>query len=338
MRLAAALLHSILPIAASAQLALGIALMASSPPLVSFRSCLALILLLCPYPAKRRIDWSSWFDLGVLFLIGCGLLAIPGSMLWGYGLTGATAWTAIFVTGSLSVYFLEDKQIVRYVFWCFLGYGLLNAALLFMQGFRGTGLTGSQPMAAEVLILSGVWLAAASAGKSAANSLLTIALFLAALMAGARWEAICLGLLIPLLVWRKLVQPWQVLLLCGIAGMVIVGEHWRLSWDTIWLDLKWRLYTDGLPRWLPSGYADFSGIDHGPHTTVVKVAYESGILAGVVFALIVGVLLFSKPRFTSAWFVLLALGLFGLLEYLPWLPLGGLFALALAYRAYETDG
>ncbi len=286
-------------------------------------------------PMSIRPRWAFWALVGILV---SHALAIPGSIFWGDSNWVLTAGVVVWMAPALLLYLSDGTDRV----WAFLVPAwLLHAGLIIYGGFtnwhweqgiliRGevpTGLSHNPNLAAGFLTLGIVYLMTTRARW------LTPPLFVALLFTGSRWGLlVCAGVLLAMAARRTI--SWKPLaggVAAALLGVTLVASFTPLPYHVAGFasvgeamhgvsgDIGTRLAMPHLPSLLPRGVAEHPGL----HNVPLRIAYENGIVAAVMWLAVTGWAL-TKQRGATAWWLLLTLTLLSTLDYYAWMGhLGG---------------
>lgn len=313
---------------------------------------------------RKQYGWP--FKLG-LILLGFHLLAIPGNLLWGGRNWESTTAVVLWMAPSILLLIGATRETFAWMIPAW----LIHAGLMIYQGVtnwfwagevlvRGVGPTGlshNPNLAAGFLSLGIVYL------MTTRYRWLVLILLPALSFTGSRWGIAVTGSVLLIMIATRVVpfRPIGATLLLSIAVITGATLFSPLGYRVATIDgfaavvhkvngdVKKRLGVPHIPSPLPHGVAAHPGL----HNVPLRIAYENGILAALIWLGVTGWALWplrrqqlggkqegsrgnhqsGRERFTPIWWLLLALALLSMLDYYTWMGhLGGFWWLLVGLR------
>ncbi len=278
--------------------------------------------------SKKHIGPKPVFY-GLIAILVFHALAIPGSLVWGSGNWVLTTGVIIWMAPSILIYVADVGPAV---FTWLIPAWLIHTALVLYQGLTNwrlvdgmiiksgdpVGLSHNPNLAAGFLVIGIVYI------LTTRFKWLAPPMLLALLFTGSRWGLIvCAVVVIAMLVTRRI--DWKPLVATAVIGFLFLFVFSRLTplaynlagyesmgaaASGVTADIGTRLAIPHIPSFLPQGVAEHSGL----HNVGVRMAYENGILAALLW---VGISIWALTRHRNgvAWWMLLTVLLIGQLDY-----------------------
>lgn len=272
-----------------------------------------------------------------MFILLSGLVAVPIGFFRGTS-TSAEAGLAVWliVAPSILLYYADiDYQRL----WLFLTpIFLFHAGMIAWQVIekdlaRADGLATNANAAAGFLVLGATYVLCKKESnlQGLALPLIAVLLFTGSRLATGAMVAIVLLAAIRGIVGWKAVVAGTILMGLALLAIPEARDAYRLDQDPLdgvnglWGRIEFSL----IPNILPAGFND----PGNPHNVFLKLSLDWGLLAGLVWLGITSYALWLRPRFTGAWYLLLAvLGLSMMDLYVFLGPLGGFWWLLIGQR------
>ena len=293
---------------------------------------------------KRQVGPKIvWISLIILLL--SVLAAIPGSILWGRGLTGITAYNVAWILPFGLLYLVCNKEeILKWLIPLFTLHALVVLYEGITEGGRQSGLLDNANPAGALLTIASIYLLTTRFRWIAPLTMVGV------FFTGSR--SAILGLLIVLgimgLVWlyKRYNIHWKPVLLTIAVSICMfsfnvgnVSDDYLiprgasfsdLSFITIGIeDYKKRIRLEEIPSFIPKGITNSWEL----HSLPERVAVEFGIIAGVTWIFLTIYGLSRKPRLNGSWWILFTIVVLSFSEYSIWLgPLAALWWMTLGIR------
>jgi len=281
---------------------------------------------------KVDLSWSKEVALCAVIAVSA-VVAVPYAPFFEGHNWAATLFHAALTLILVPLLFVTN---VKQIFYALIPFCYLQAGLMTWQWFiegmgRPTGLAFLNANAgSSFLLLGALFLVTQPKYKW-----LSVPLFMAIPFSGSRWVAV-VGVVILGLIFLSKHVPWRYVLV-GIGSILIVlfgVQHTELlaayrvtdsattTTEAIKEHIEWRLTAkDDLfspAIFIPKGF-----INSQLHNVPIRMATETGLLSGLAWLAVGGLVLIRRPPFDYAWWMMLAVCLLSMMYYFTWLgPLG----------------
>ena len=326
----------LIPWLAPAAMALTLSLWAWTQALFGVAFLIGAVGLMLTWMVSGASIGPRWAFAGILVLLASVVVAVMTAR-GGFGNEGAAFLAALWVAIMAGTYLVNHSPRVLA---CLVPAGLALALLLTWQGVSAIlagspervpgGPMGPNPAAGFLAIIAAAllptrwrWLAlpllvgivftASRSGLLAVG----VAALAVAVMHRPSWKVVAGGAAVGLLV---LALAWPF-----VGGMLLRNDTGYSAREYFVADLRNRFSVPSdesgkalLPSFVPRGPA---GPFLGLHNVPLRMAYEQGILAVVVWIALTGWALWRSPRGTPAWTALVAFSVVAMFDYYPMMPL-----------------
>ncbi len=293
---------------------------------------------------KRQIGPKIvWIPLVILLL--SVLAAIPGSILWGQGLTGITAYNVAWILPFGLLYLVCNKEeILKWIIPLFALHALVVLFEGITEGGRQSGLLDNPNPAGALLTIGSIYLLTTRFRWIAPITMVGI------FFTGSRSAILGLFLVLSIMgivwIYKRYSIYWKPILVFIVlsvfmfslnigninkGGVIPRGGHlWNISLITVGIeDYQKRVKLTETPSFIPKGITTSWGL----HSLPQRVAVEFGIIAGVVWVFLTIYGLTRRPLLNGSWWILLTIVVLSFSEYSIWLgPLAALWWMTLGIR------
>lgn len=281
--------------------------------------------------ARIELRWTS--EVALCLIIGAsGIVATILSPLFDRNIF-ATAFLTSATILLIPLLFVKNTE---KIFYAMIPLCYLQAILMTWQwftqaiGVRSTGFVVNANAGSSLLLLGAIFLVTHTRYKW-----LAVPLLVAIPFSGSRWVLIVAAVVFALLFVSKHVQ-WRYLL-AGITVAFIllfalqynqVRAVYRIGGSdkpiaNVGVDTKYRLVppiTMGADLLIPRGF-----IDSNLHNVPLRMSVETGLVSGAAWLAVVGLVLYRRPRYDYAWWMMLAVCLLSIMYYHTWIGPMGVF-------------
>lgn len=287
--------------------------------------------------ATLRLGWSKEVGLCILIVLSA-VIAIPLSAVFDRNIA-ASGFQAGLALLLFPLLFVQDIKRILYVMIpaCYLQAGMMAWQWFFQEGvFRAPGLAHNANAGSALLLLGAIFLATHPRLKW-----LAVPLLVAIPFSGSRWTLIIATLVFGLMFLARYVH-WRYLLI-GISVAFIalfsfqhdqiksafrVGNAAGVTQTTaatirIGGTHSQERLTASTPVVTPKLLIPQGFVNSDLHNVPLRMAVETGLLSGVAWIAVGMLVLYRRPRYCYAWWMMLAVCLLSLMYYHTWVgPMG----------------
>ena len=282
--------------------------------------------------APVQLKWSP--EVALCLLIGTsGLVATLVSLADGRN-TPATAFLAAATILLIPLLFVRN---IEKVFYALIPVCYLQAAWMTWEwftksaGHRASGLALNANAGSSLLLLGAIFMMTHPKLKWWGVPLLVAIPF-----SGSRWVLIVGSLVFALLFISKHVNWRYVMIGVALCFLVLFGfQHDQLRSvyratsspiGTVATGEEHAKYRLSMPVPITLGLLIPQGfIDSNLHNVPLRMSVETGLLSGAAWLAVGGLVLFRRPRYDYAWWMMLAVCLLSIMYYHTWIGPTGMF-------------